>query len=37
MKITAFDPMIATKDAESVMQQFEALGFEKRHDVTAND
>ncbi len=37
MKITTFDPMIATKDAEAVIRLFEKLGFEKKHDVTAND
>ena len=31
MKITTFNPQIITKDAESVVQLFEALGFERRH------
>ena len=31
MKITTFNPQIITKDAEAVVQLFEALGFEKRH------
>jgi predicted enzyme related to lactoylglutathione lyase len=31
MKITSFNPLIATKDPESVIQLFEALGFERRH------
>lgn len=31
MKITAFNPMILTKDAESIIKLFEELGFEKRH------
>ena len=31
MKITGFCPMIVTKDPESVMKTFEALGFERRH------
>lgn len=31
MKITGFCPMIVTKDAESVMNAFKALGFERRH------
>lgn len=31
MKITGFCPLIVTKDAESVMKTFEALGFERRH------
>lgn len=31
MKITTFNPLIVTKDAEPVIALFEALGFEKRH------
>lgn len=31
MKITSFDPMIITKDQESLVALFEALGFERRH------
>ena len=31
MKITSFNPLIVTKDAESAIALFEALGFEKRH------
>ena len=31
MKITNFNPLIVTKDAEPVIALFEALGFEKRH------
>ena len=31
MKITGFCPLIVTKDPESVIKVFEALGFEKRH------
>ena len=31
MQITSFNPMIVTKDAESVIALFEALGFERRH------
>ena len=31
MKITSFNPMIVTKDAENVVKLFEDLGFEKRH------
>lgn len=34
MKITGFCPMIVTKDPESVMKVFEALGFERRHTKT---
>lgn len=43
MKITTFNPMIVTKDAEGVISLFEALGFEKKHvkkevgDGTATD
>ena len=32
MKITTFNPQIITKNAEPVVELFEALGFEKRHD-----
>ncbi len=31
MKITTFNPMIVTKDAENVIKLFEELGFERRH------
>ena len=31
MKITSFNPMIVTKDAEPIIKLFEELGFEKRH------
>ena len=31
MKITSFNPLITTKDAESAIRLFEELGFEKRH------
>lgn len=31
MKITGFCPLIVTKDADSAMKVFEALGFERRH------
>ena len=31
MKITSFNPLIVTKDAESAVALFEALGFEQRH------
>ena len=34
MKITGFRPLIVTKDQESVVKLFEALGFEKRHRKT---
>ena len=31
MKITGFNPLIATKEAESAIALFETLGFEKSH------
>ena len=31
MKITSFNPQIITKNADSVVALFEAMGFEKRH------
>ncbi len=31
MKITTFNPIIITKEIESTVALFEALGFEKRH------
>ena len=31
MKITTFNPQIMTKDAAPLVELFEALGFEKRH------
>ena len=31
MKITSFNPLIVTRDAEPVIKLFEELGFEKRH------
>ena len=31
MKITTFNPQIITKDAEPIVQLFQSLGFEKRH------
>ena len=34
MKITAFNPLIVTKDAKAVTELFEALGFEYRHTKT---
>ena len=39
MKITSFNPLIVTKDAESAIKLFEELGFEKRHtkeDISVN-
>ena len=34
MKITGFCPIIVTKDQESAVKTFEALGFERRHRKT---
>lgn len=31
MKITSFNPLIVTKDADSAIALFEELGFERRH------
>ena len=36
MKITTFNPLIVTGDAENVIKIFEALGFERRHRITVN-
>ena len=35
MKITTFNTLIVTKDAENVIKLFEALGFERRHSIDA--
>lgn len=31
MKITSFNPMIITANADDIIKTFEALGFERRH------
>ena len=36
MKITTFNPLIVTKDAEAAIKLFEELGFEKRHSIDVN-
>jgi predicted RecB family endonuclease len=36
MKITGFNPLIISRDANHVMKLFEELGFEKRHTLKAN-
>ncbi len=36
MKITTFNPLIVSSDAENIIELFEELGFEKRHNVEAN-
>ena len=33
MQITTFNPMILSKDADEIIKLFEALGFERRHNV----
>ena len=40
MKITSFNPLIVTKDAESAIALFEELGFERQHtkeDISINN
>lgn len=37
MKITSFNPLIVTKDAEAAVKLFEELGFEKQHKVSATE
>ena len=37
MKITSFNPIIATAHSEDLVKLFEELGFEKRHHVKAID
>ena len=34
MKITSFNPLIASRDPEAVIALFEALGFERQHTKT---
>lgn len=34
MKITGFCPLIVSRDADAIVKQFEALGFEKKHTKT---
>ena len=36
MKITAFNPLIVTKDSAPIVKLFEELGFERRHDLQAS-
>lgn len=33
MKITSFNPLIVTPEPEKLVQLFEALGFEKKHNI----
>ena len=37
MKITSFNPLIVTKDAESAIKMFEELGFKRNHTNTVQD
>lgn len=37
MRITTFNPMIITKNADEVVRLFEELGFEKRHEKSNID
>lgn len=37
MKITTFNPMIISKDVESIVSLFEELGFEKKHNKTGEN
>lgn len=34
MKITSFNPLIVSRNAEEIIKLFEGLGFEKRHTKT---
>jgi hypothetical protein len=34
MEISAFNPILLTKDAQTMTELFEALGFEHRHKKT---
>lgn len=36
MKITAFNPLIVTKDSAPIVKLFEELGFEVHHDLKAS-
>ena len=36
MKITSFNPLIVTKDAESTIKVFEDLGFQQTHNKAEN-
>ena len=37
MIITGFNPIIISKDADSIVSLFEELGFEKKHNKTGED
>ena len=36
MKITSFNPLIVTGNAQAAIELFEAMGFERRHTATVN-
>ena len=37
MKITTFNPLIISQDADNIVALFEELGFEKRHNKVGED
>ena len=37
MKITSFNPLILTRDADAAIALFEALGFEQQHSITIDE
>ncbi len=37
MKITSFNPLIVTKDAQAAVEVFEALGFHREHSIDATE
>ena len=37
MKITSFNPLILSQDADNIVALFEELGFEKHHNKTGED
>jgi hypothetical protein len=37
MKITSFNPLILTANAEGAMKLFEEMGFERRHKITITE
>jgi hypothetical protein len=36
MKISSFNPLIVSKDAEPIIKLFEEMGFERHHNIQAN-
>ena len=37
MKITSFNPLIVTKDAEAAIKLFEDMGFQRQHTIKATE